>query len=122
MLDFAIAIIAIIAILIGARGTYADTWNSLFPHYPISVPSSAASPTTGPARVEVTSGGSVMQAPVGNTGTTQPVITGGSVNPIQSVVSSGNSGVRTIPVIIAPPGTPHFVCDVNGQNCKEVYG
>lgn len=122
MLDIAIVVIALIVIILGARGTYADTWNSLFPHYPISVPGNTASPTTGPARVEVTSTGTVVQAPVGNTGTTQPVVIGGSVNPIQSVVSSGNSGVRTIPVIVAPPRTPHFICDTNGQNCREVFG
>lgn len=109
MLDIAIVVIALIVIILGARGTYADTWNSLFPHYPISVPTIGgnSNPTTGPARVEVTSTGSVVQAPVGNTGTTQPVVIGGSVN--------------SIPTVVAPPSTPHFICDTNGQNCVEHF-
>ncbi len=104
VLDLSILVIAVVLLVVGARGTYANLWNSVFPHYPISTPSAPAG--SGPS-VQVTPGGSTIQAPVGNTGTTQPVIIGGQVH--------------SIPAVVAPASTPQFVCDTNGQNCVEYF-
>lgn len=121
MLDVSFAVIAVLFILLGVRGSYANFWNSLFPHYPISVPSTgstaSAEPNSGPANVQVTQGGQTIQAPVGKTGSTQPVIIGGSVHPIHNVAYAPGGSVNTVQAVVAPKGTPYWICDVNGQNC-----
>lgn len=109
MAELIIGLIALVLIVLGARGSYQSVWNTIFPNFPLQIggPSSVI-PATGNSGGGAggqfgtpstsSSGGKTTIAHPGSTTTNpnsgQHVIIGGQVYPVTSVgVEPNNSGL-----------------------------
>ncbi len=98
MLDLFVLLLAVIAIVVGMRGTYTQTLNNLFGLH-LSPPQGAASTA---AHVVLTGNGQIVTTASG-----QQVIIGGTATQGQTVQAAPGSQ------------TVQWKCDPNGQNCQR---